>query len=105
MTVVGKSGRCFVPTNTYLSLAKSRIQPTCALPYFDKLLSFSHVLVFRRNFDRCLFDELSFDVISTNGRVRRDVVFDGKSHSTKEFSKSHGSVKFGHACMHWQILN
>ena len=46
---------------------------------------------FRRNFDRCPFDELSFDENTTNGRVRRDVRFDGKSHSTKGLStKSHG---------------
>ena len=48
---------------------------------------------FRRTFDRCTFHELSFDVISTNGRVRRNVIFDDMSHSTKGFStKSHGRV-------------
>ena len=48
---------------------------------------------FRRNFDRCPFDELSFDENSTNGRVRRDVIFDGKSHSTKGLStKCHGRI-------------
>ena len=53
--------------------------------------SISHFLIFRPNFDRCPFDELSFDENSTNGRVRRDVGFDGRSHSTKGLStKCHG---------------
>ena len=48
---------------------------------------------FRRNFDRCPFDELSFDENSTNGRVRRDVIFDGKSHSTIGLlTKCHGRI-------------
>ena len=48
--------------------------------------SISHYLIFRPN-----FDELSFDENSTNGRVRRDVGFDGRSHSTKGLStKCHG---------------
>ena len=34
---------------------------------------------FRGNFDRCPFDELSFDENSTNGRVRRDVRFDERA--------------------------
>ena len=63
--------------------------------------SISHYLIFRpnfdefrRNFDRCPFDELSFDENSTNGRVRRDVGFDGRSHSTKGLStKCHGRDK------------
>ena len=54
-----------------------------------RIISFS--TKFRRIFDRCPFDELSFDENSTNGRVRRDVRFDGKSRSTKGLSrKSHG---------------
>ena len=53
-----------------------------------RIISFSDQIStnLRRNFDRYPFDELSFDENSTNGRVRRDVSFDGKSHSTK----SHG---------------
>ena len=69
----------------------------CALRYFGKILLFSNSHFstnFRRFFDRCTFDELSFDVISTNGRVLRNVVFDDMSHSTKGFStKSHGRVE------------
>ena len=65
-----------------------------ALIIFGKILSFSNSHFstnFRRFFDRFTFDELSFDVISTNGRVRCNVVFDDMSHSTKGFStKSHG---------------
>ena len=56
-----------------------------ALCYFGKLLSFSYYLIFLPNFDRCPFDELALDVISTNGSIRLDVVFDGKSHSKKGF--------------------
>ena len=56
------------------------------ISFFDQIST-----SFRRNFDRCPFDELSFDENSTNGRVRRDVIFDGKSHSTKGLStKCHG---------------
>ena len=66
----------------------------CTLRLFGKILSFSNSHFstnFRRIFDRFTFDELSFDVISTNGRVRLNVVFDDMSHSTKGFStKSHG---------------
>ena len=66
----------------------------CTLRLFGKILSFSNSHFstnFRRTFDRFTFDELSFDVISTNGRVRRNVIFDDMSHSTKGFStKSHG---------------
>ena len=48
---------------------------------------------FRQNFDRSPFDELSFHENLTYGRVRRDVIFDGKSHSTKGLStKSHGCL-------------
>ena len=69
-----------------------------ALNLYGEILSFSifHFSTnfrrhFRRIFDRFTFDELSFDIISTNGRVRRNVVFDDMSHLTKGFStKSHG---------------
>ena len=58
---------------------------TILVSYF--IFALSHFSTkFLRNFDRCPFDELSFDENSTNGRVRRDVRFNEKSHSTK----SHG---------------
>ena len=55
----------------------------CTLHYFGKLLSFLHYgrisffdQISTKNFDRCPFEELSFDENSTNGHVRRDVRFD-----------------------------
>ena len=45
------------------------------------IISISHFSFFdeiQRNFNKRLFDKLSFNVISTSGRVRLDVVFNEK---------------------------
>ena len=84
-----------------MSLAKSKNKfkshVHCAV--FGELLSFSIFLIFRQNFDRCPFDELSYDVISMNGCVRSHDVFEGKPHSTKDErvfdKKSRKPFKYG----------
>ena len=100
-------------TTSYRWCKQSRLSflDACALHFFGKLLSISHYLIFRPN-----FDEFSTDVHSTrclSTKIRRMVAFDVMSGSTGSRIRRKGfrrkvmdaikyAIDFNHVTARWR---